>query len=70
MAQTVAFQLWMLSLKDRGEAWKRYLSFVDAAGTKTFVDLCRSAGLRVPYEAGVIREISAGIRDWLLANEA
>lgn len=70
MAQTVAFQLWMLSLKDRGEAWKRYLSFVDAAGTKTFVDLCRSAGLRVPYEAGVIREISAGIRDWLLANES
>lgn len=68
MAQTVAFQLWTLSLKDRKEAWKRYLAFVDAAGTKTFADLCRSAHLRVPYEAGTIRDIGAQIRDWLKGN--
>lgn len=68
MAQTVAFQLWTLSMKDRDAAWKKYLAFVDAAGTKTFADLCRDAGLRVPYEEGTIKEIGAGIRDWLLAK--
>ncbi len=68
MAQTIAFQLWTLSMKDREGAWKKYLAFVDAAGTKTFADLCRSAGLRVPYEAGTVREIGAGIRDWLAEN--
>lgn len=68
MAQTVAFQLWMLSLKDRDAAWKKYLSFVDAAGTKTFADLCTSAGLRVPYEPGTVRDIGIGIRDWLSEN--
>ena len=68
MAQTVAFQLWTLSLKDKDAAWKKYLAFVDAAGTKTFAELCHSAGLRVPYEQGTIRDIGAGIRDWLMAN--
>lgn len=68
MAQTVAFQLWMLSLKDRDAAWKKYLAFVDAAGTKTFAELCSSAGLRVPYEEGTIRDIGSGIRDWLKEN--
>ncbi|MGM9599714.1 MAG: M3 family oligoendopeptidase [Faecousia sp.] len=68
MAQTVAFQLWMLSLKDKDEAWKRYLAFVDAAGTMTFAELCHSAGLRVPYEQGTIKDIGAGIRDWLKEN--
>lgn len=68
MAQTVAFQLWTLSLKDKDAAWKKYLAFVDAAGTKTFAELCHGAGLRVPYEQGTIRDIGAGIRDWLMAN--
>ncbi len=68
MAQTVAFQLWTLSMKDRDAAWKKYLAFVDAAGTKTFYELCHSAGLKVPYEEGTIKEIGAGIRDWLAEN--
>ncbi len=70
MAQTVAFQIWTLSMTDREAAWKKYLAFVDAAGTKTFADLCTSAGLRVPYEEGTIRDIGAGIRDWLMKNSA
>ncbi len=65
MAQTVAFQLWTLSLKDRAAAWRKYLAFVDAAGTKTFAELCRDAGLRIPYETGTVRDIGAGISEWL-----
>ena len=68
MAQTIAFQLWTLSMTDREAAWKKYLAFVDAAGTKTFADLCTNAGLRIPYEEGTMRDIGAGIRDWLVEN--
>lgn len=68
MAQTVAFQLWMLSMTDREAAWKKYLAFVDAAGTKTFEELCIGAELKVPYAEGTVREIGAGIRDWLKSN--
>ena len=55
-------------MKDREAAWQKYLAFVDAAGTKTFEDLCLSAGLRVPYAEGTVRDIGAGIRDWLVEN--
>lgn len=68
MAQTVAFQLWTLSMEDRDAAWQRYLAFVDAAGTKTFAQLCHGAGLRVPYEEGTVKAIGDGISRWIAAN--
>lgn len=68
MAQTVAFQLWTLSMHDSKAAWEKYLAFVDAAGTKTFAELCHGANLRVPYEEGTIRDVGSGIRDWLAEN--
>lgn len=69
MAQMVAFQLWTLSMKDREAAWKKYLAFVDAAGTKTFEELCHDAGLKVPYDEGTAKEVGEGIRDWLMKSE-
>ena len=68
MAQTVAFQLWTLSMHDRKAAWEKSLAFVDAGGTKTFTELCENAGLKVPYAQGVIREIGGGIGEWLENN--
>ena len=68
MAQTVAFQLWTLSLEDRDAAWKKYLAFVDAAGTRTFAELCHGAGLQIPYEKGTIKAVGEGIRRWIEAN--
>lgn len=68
MAQTVAFQFWIASMHDRKDAWERYLRFVDAGGTKTFEQLCHDSGLRVPYEAGCIREVGSAISAWLSEN--
>lgn len=68
MAQIVAFQLWTLSLEDRDAAWRKYLAFVDAAGTKTFAELCRGAELQIPYEEGTIKTVGEGIRRWIEAN--
>ena len=44
MAQTVAFQFWIASMKDHDDAWQRYLRFVDAGGTKTLEDLVTNEG--------------------------
>ena len=68
MAQTVAFQFWMAAMADRDDAWRRYLTFVDAGGTKTFEQLVVSAGLRLPYENGCIGEIGSAVSGWLERN--
>lgn len=69
MAQTVAFQFWNLSCENYAEAWKRYMTFVDKAGTATFAELVESAGLKVPYHAGCIKEIGESISRWLEEHE-
>lgn len=69
MAQTVAFQFWNLSRENHAEAWKRYMTFVDKAGTATFAELVESAGMKVPYHAGCIKEIGESISRWLEEHE-
>lgn len=69
MAQTVAFQFLNLSRENYAEAWKRYMTFVDKAGTATFAELVESAGLKVPYHAGCIKEIGESISRWLEEHE-
>lgn len=69
MAQTVAFQFWNLSRENYAEAGKRYMTFVDKAGTATFAELVESAGLKVPYHAGCIKEIGESISRWLEEHE-
>ncbi len=68
MAQTVAFQFWIASLADRADAWNRYLRFLDAGGTKTFQELVETAGLKVPYAPGAIREIGQAVSRWIDEN--
>lgn len=47
MAQTVALQFWIASMADRSDAWNRYLTFTDFAGSRSFEELVLSAGLAV-----------------------
>ena len=68
MAQIIAFQFWIASMKDREDAWKRYLAFVDQAGTKTFEGLVESVGMKLPYAPGCIQETGAAISKWLDEN--
>lgn len=69
MAQTMAFQFWMLYLKDPKEAWTRYLAFVDKGGTETFEDLAHGALMQVPYDEGAIRAIGEDVGRWLGEHE-
>lgn len=65
MAQVIAFQFWLASLHDREDAWRRYLRFVDAGGTKTFEGLVDAAGLVLPYAPGAMAEIGGKVSQWL-----
>ena len=69
MAQTVAFQFRNLSRENYTNAWQRYLTFVDKAGTATFAEPVESAGLKVPFRPGCIKEIGESISGWLEQHE-
>ncbi len=69
MAQTIALQFWVESLKDRKLAWEKYLAFVKKGGTLSFVDLVKSAGLRSPLESGALKEIATAISQWFSEHQ-
>ena len=68
LAQTVAFQFWMAFLHKPQETWQRYLTFVDLGGERSFAELVRAAGLRVPYEGDCLREVGEQVGAWLAAH--
>lgn len=67
MAQTVAFQFFAESLEDWDGAFKKYLAFVDGAGTKTFEELVKGADMALPYEEGCLFETAEKIKNWILS---
>lgn len=69
MAQTIALQFWVASMKDREDAWKRYCAFVELGGTRTFIDLVHAAGLLSPMDDGSLASIAGDVVNWLEANQ-
>lgn len=69
MAQTMALQFWMAALRDRKDAWQRYLAFVDAGGTKTLVQLAQAAGMQPPYAPGCIKDVAQAVAAWLETHQ-
>lgn len=59
LAQTVSLEFWSISQNDWNEAWERYLRFVRQGGKKTFVGLCETAGIMVPFEDGALKNVAA-----------
>jgi len=68
LAQTVAFQFWIASMRNRSDAWKKYMAFTDLGGTCTFEELVHAAGLKIPYENDCIVEIGSNIYRRLTEN--
>jgi oligoendopeptidase F len=69
MAQSVAFGFWCLAMEDEKEAFRRYLTFVDMAGTRTFAQLVTEAGLPLPYAEGTMKAVSETVGAWLAKKE-
>ena len=68
LAQTVALGVWAESQQDYAAAWARYLRFVEQGGKQTFVELCRTAGMKSPFEDGCLHAITAQVVAWLEKN--
>jgi M3 family oligoendopeptidase len=58
LAQVCAFQFWSKSQKDFKAAWADYVTLCNAGGSKSFLGLVELAGLRSPFEDGVVKDIA------------
>ncbi len=65
LAQTVSLQLWLLARRDPTAAIDRWLALCRQGGSKPFVELVQGAGLRSPFEPGVLADVVAEARAFL-----
>lgn len=65
LAQVCAFQYFVRSMKDSGEAWSSYLELCKLGGSKSFLELVESAGLKNPFEEGRLKEAFSDLRTYL-----
>ena len=65
LAQTTAFEFWMASEKDWQKAFSRYLTFVQAGGTKTYLELCALGGLDSPFQDGTLKTVAQAVETHL-----
>ena len=65
LAQTAALTFKNLMNDDYKDAWERYMKFVKEGGKKTFVELCKVAGIKTPFEDSALKEIALATENWL-----
>ena len=65
LAQTVAFQFFTAWLKDKADAWKRYLALVNCAGTVAYPGLVAAAGFDSPFADGTMRRVAQTVGEWI-----
>ena len=68
LAQTAALEFFAIMQKDSAEAWERYMKLVSKAGTQTFTELIKTAGLRSPFEEDALKEVAEAAVRWLEKN--
>lgn len=69
LAQSVALQFFLAASNDKSDAWKRYMTLLEQAGTAGYTQLVHVAGMRTPFEAGVMGAVGAQVFEWLLAHD-
>lgn len=65
LAQTCALQLWSLARRDPEEAMRRYLALCRIGGQAPFLELMQGAGLRSPFEPGLLGTLMAEVEQAL-----
>jgi len=68
LAQICALQFWKRMNEDQKDAWNDYLRLCQVGGTMSFVELCKFANLKSPFEDGCVSSIISDIASWLRAN--
>ncbi len=70
LASAVALQFFLAAGQNRGDAWQKYLTLTKQAGRLSYTDLVHSAGLKTPFEPGVMEDISKQVAGWAAGFEA
>ena len=65
LAQVCALQFFVRMLNKDEDAWKDYVRICGLGGTKTFTQIVREAHLKVPFEEGCLKEVSAKMKEEL-----
>lgn len=65
LAQVCALQFWKRDREDHEAAWKDYLRLCKAGGSKPFLGLVELAGLKNPFQDGVIAETMKPVIEYL-----
>ena len=65
LAGIMALYFWTEMQEDSSTAWEKYLRLLKLAGTKTFVDVIKDAGLPTPFESENIKVITDAVTAWL-----
>lgn len=58
LAQICAFQFWKRDQTDHQAAWSDYLRLCQAGGSGSFLELVDLAGLKSPFDDGVVEEVA------------
>ena len=70
LAQTVSLEFWVLLRHDRSEAWSKYMAYTRPAGTLSFRELLRQAGLGDPFDGGTLKSVAEEAARWLDGHSA
>ena len=65
LAQVCALQFYVRMLKKDLDAWKDYVHICGLGGTRTFTEIVKEAHLKVPFEDGCLKEVSAKMKEEL-----
>jgi M3 family oligoendopeptidase len=65
IAQVCALQFWVRMQNDFEGAWEDYLKLCKAGGSMSFLKLVELAGLKSPFEDGVVEEVAAAVEVYL-----
>lgn len=65
LAQVCALQFWAKFEHNKETAWKDYMNLCQAGGSMPFTKLVELAGLKSPFDEGVLNKVVSDIERWL-----
>ena len=65
LAQICALQFWRKCNEDRDIAWKDYLDLCKAGGSKSFLELVKTANIESPFDKNTIESIVNYTDEWI-----
>lgn len=68
LAQVCAIDFYLSSLDNKEETWNRYVNLCKLGGSKSFLELLASVGIKNPFKEGTIASIAARLKPVIEKN--